>query len=486
MKEKGKISDPFNALNGNTMMKELVLQSSNKLKEFGVKNSNDIERIYRSGDFLAFNDPLKLKNLEMFGLNDNAISQIIVAQVKGKDGHTLYQFVNIGNSEKMKQGDILTLDTDQEGKEAGTEFDEDFIEYCMNIVKEEMHDPDFDKKVSGKDVMKALGLNNYEDLVYMSARKGGFKEQIKSQLKTKEDKSKFVSKLNDGNDEQKKVLEGEEQEQEEEGMTIEEASEVLGIEEEKLREVAGDNGKILGIKRTSDIDSLSRQLGYEMSDAGSEVIMLKVAGPVMKNQGFILNTDGSQVYSQENGDTTLITELIEDGANGDSIQDIDQAIKEHDAESRKIKTLDPVTGKEVVEFAEKGNEKSIAAYESESKQLTKELAERIKSIKESDREDSEKFSEISDILFEAKGRLEVLQGEYDIGEKDNLEDLENQAKEYGADAETAKFMEVTEDVVSGVARGVGGALLGNIVNAREDDEPEDFVLGSKRTDPRGH
>lgn len=467
MKEEGKFSDKFNALNGDVAKRNEVLSRSNKLKQMGITDPNQIDRIYKSGDFLAFHDPLKIKNLEMFGIDNSVIDQIIVAEVKDKTrGHAVYQFINIGNDENMKQGDILTLDPDKEGKEAGTEFDEDFIEYCINIVRKEI--PGIDrlqvKDISDEDIMETLGIKTYEDVIYMSAKSGGLKKQIESKMKTGKDKASFVNKLTTEKDEVDKIVEQDGQEnndEEKEGMTIEEASEVLGIEKEKLREVVGDNGKILGVKKTTDISTLAGQLDFEMSNAGSELVMLKIAGPGIKSEGLVLNTDGSPVFSKENGDTTLITELVEDGANGDNIKNINQAIREHDAESKKIETINPLTNEREVEFAQEGNEKSIAGYESDSNQLLKEIKEKIKKIEDGPGDRSDKLTMISDVLYNARGKLVDLQKAYNITAEGKLDEIEEQAEDKAESAELAKFGEVTEKAVKGVATGLfGGKVLG--------------------------
>lgn len=475
MEEKGKFSDMFNSLNGNKELRNSVLENSNKLKHMGVDSIGQIERLYKSGDFLAFHDPLKIANLEMFGIDNEIIDQILVAEVMDKNrGHKVYQFVNIGDNDKMKKGDILTLDPDKEGKEAGTEFQEAFEEYCMNIVKEKI--PNIDKVASKEEIMRALGINTYEDVIYMAAKSGGLREKILERVKTPESRSKFVKELNVDKKEltkgeQSKELFAEENEQEE-GMTVEEASEVLGIEEEKLREVAGDDGKILGIKRTGNVEALSRQLGIELSGTSSDVVLLKVAGPGIKSQGLVLNSDGSQVYTPEDGDTTLITEIVEDGANGDYIDDIDKAIEERNVESKKIETIDPVTGKAIVEFAEKGNEKAVAGYESESKQLLEELAEKIRIIEEGPGEKSDKLTMISDVIYTAKGRLQDLQVAYNIQENNNLDTLENQAGEYAAEAEVANAQETAGDIVSDVVQGLGVAMFGRERGARLSRDQE--------------
>lgn len=484
---------------GNTEENKMsVLENSNKLRGYDI---NDITRVFKSGDFLALNDPLKIKNLEMYGIDNNVTDRILVAEINDrKRGHKVYQFVNTSDSNGLKRGDILTLDPDKEGKENQTEFDEDFVQYCIELVKKGI--PNIETVTTPDKLMEALGLKTYEDIIYMAARKSSVEKQISDRVRTIDDKRKLVedlgadtSKAKDENDasldeerdEEGKTINAEE---EQEGMTIEEASEVLGIEKEKLREIAGDNGKILGVKKTSDIDSLSRQLGFGMSNAGSEVIMLKVAGPGIKNEGFVLNTDGSPVFSKENGDTTLITELVEDGANGDAIEDIDRAIREHDAESKKIETIDPLTGKKSIEFAEEGNENAIAAYEQESNLLLQQLKDEIQKILDGNGKDSEKLTEVSNKLFMAKGQLIHLQEAYNITENDKIDEIEQQAKDTSGDAEVEKNKENIEGVlratgktIAGVAAGVGATLIGNTKDDKEDDDQK--VLGPKNAGKYG-
>ena len=321
MKENGKASDWFNSLNGNLDLRIAVLENSNKLKQMGIDSPGQIERLYKSGDFLAFNDPTKLKNLEMFGIDNELTDQILVAEVMDKTrGHKAYQFVNISDTDKMKRGDILTLNPDKEGKEAGTEFQEAFEEYCMNIVKEKI--PNIDQVASREDIMKALGLNTYEDVIYMAAKSGGLRESVLEKIKTPEDRNKFVSELKSEltkNEDSKEIFgdNDEPSKDEEEGMTVEEASEVLGIEEEKLRESVGDNEKILGANTTKRTEQLSKLLQYDFSNLESEVILLKVAGPGIKSQGLVLSKDGTPICTPEQVDTKVITELVKDGSNGE-------------------------------------------------------------------------------------------------------------------------------------------------------------------------
>lgn len=473
---------------GNTIENKMsALENSNKLRGYDI---NDITRVFKSGDFLALNDPLKIKNLEMYGIDNNVTDRILVAEINDKKrGHKVYQFVNTSDSNGLKRGDILTLDPDKEGKENQTEFDEDFAKYCIELVKKGI--PNIETVTTPDKLMEALGLKTYEDIIYMAARKSSVEKQISDRVRTVDDKRKLVEDLGadagKAKDENDNPLDEEideegrpvkPEEEQEEGMTIEEASEVLGIPKIELEKIAGENGKILGVRKTSDTAALSRQLGFEMSNAGSEVIMIKVAGPGIKSEGVVLNQDGSTVFSKENGDTTLITELVEDGSNGDDIKDIDQAIREHDAESKKIETIDPLTGKKSIEFAEEGNESAIVAYEQESNLLLQQLKDEIQKILDGNGKESEKLTEISNKLFMAKGQLIHLQDAYNITENDKIDEVEQQAKDASGDAEVEKHKENVKSVltttgktVAAVAAGIGATLL--------EDKDEERVPGPK-------
>ena len=121
-------------------------------------------------------------------------------------------------------------------------------------------------------------------------------------------------------------------------------------------------------------------MGIELSGTGSEVVLLKVAGPTGKDQGFILNKDGSEVLSPDNADTTLVTELVRDGSNGDNIESIDDAIKANDVNSKKIEYTNAITGTTEVGFAEKGSEKEVSGYESDLQLVVAKVEEQLNMV----------------------------------------------------------------------------------------------------------
>ena len=69
-----------------------------------------------------------------------------------------------------------------QGKEKGTEWDKEFVEYCVKIVEEKI--PNITTTVSRKDIRKGLGLNTYEDFVYLAGKGKGFEEVIRERVST--------------------------------------------------------------------------------------------------------------------------------------------------------------------------------------------------------------------------------------------------------------------------------------------------------------
>lgn len=467
MKEKGKFSDAFNSLNGDVMMREKVLESSNKLAKMGIDSPGQIERIYKAGDFLAFNDPLKLRNLEMFGLDNEELDQMFFVEVMDKErGNKVYQLVNTSDSGNMKRGDILTLDPTRESKGEETEFDPSFAtKYLASIIREELKIPQ-DMIKSDEELLKMAGIKDisdfvktYEDVVYMAAKSGGFRAQIIERINTPEVKRHAIMKLKEhtgktfGSEEDRKELgiEDAEEEQGQEGMSIEETAETLGIEEEKLKKVAGDSNRVLGVRTTNDIDALSKQLDYEFGNSNSRLILLKIRGEAGATQGIVLDAEGNEKYSPRYGDTKLITELVRDGSVGDNIPDIDQAIKDRDADSKKITYTDPTTGKEVVEYAQEGSEKEVTGYERDAKVIMQKVKAKIDSIRNSDvGSESEKLDLIAGELFEAAGDIRDLQIAYTVDEQNNIDSLEDLAGDYSAEAEVEKAKETVGKVVGAV------------------------------------
>lgn len=468
MKEKGKISDAFNSLNGDMMMREKVLESSNKLSKMGVDSLNQIERIYKAGDFLAFNDPLKLRNLEMFGLDNDELDQMFFVEVMDKErGYKVFQLVNTSDSGNMKKGDILTLDPTKESKGAETEFDPSFAtKYLANIIRNELNIP-HDIIKSDEDLLKMAGIKDisdfvktYEDVVYLSAKSGGFKAQMLERINTPEVKRHIILELKEhtnktfGSEEDRKMLgiddAEEEQDQDQEGMSIEETAETLGIEEEKLKKVAGDSDRVLGVRTTNDVDSLSKQLDYEFGNSNSKLILLKVRGEAGATQGIVLDAEGNEKYSPKYGDTKLIAELVRDGAVGDNIPDIDQAIRDRDADSKKITYTDPTTGKEVVEYAQEGSEKEVSGYESDAKQVMLKVKSRIDIIKNGPGTESEKLDLIAKELYGAAEEIRDLQIAYTVDEKNNINSLEELAGDYSAEAEVEGAKESVGNVIGAI------------------------------------
>lgn len=494
--ERGKISDFVNPSNGSIELRMKALEHSNKLRAMGVTDINYIERVYTAGDFVVFNDILKLQNWE-YGIDANSntnLAQIIIAEVPDRRrGYNVFQAINISDSEDMKQGDVFTLDPTQEGKEKGTEWDEQFVDYCISIVKEEM--PNIDEIVSKKDIMKGLGLNTYEDLVYLAGKKNGFEQEIKNRIKTPGAKKLFFAKVSADTSKVEyasKDTEREMQEEpeEEEAMTIEEASQYSGIEVEKLEAAFGKDAKIVGVRTTTDIEGLERQLQRNLGTS-SKLTLFKVAGQdsATQNRGYVLNEEGTQVYADgESGSPNLISDLVKDGSNGDNISDIDQAIKDREVESKQIKYKDPVTGEETVEYAEKGTEKEIAGYESDAKDILNELEDAINAIENSDGRYSEKLNKMGEAVFSASQKLGDLQVAYGILEPQAIDSLESRASDYWTRSEEERMKEALLEAGQAVVGAVAGAVLGEdslMRNSQREDGYGDTIehYGRNLEDP---
>lgn len=104
--EKGKPTDWTNPLNGNIELRQKAFNSSNKLREMGVTDFSQIERMYTLGDFVAFNDILKSKNWE-FALDANSdtdLAQILVLEVPdARRGYNVFHAVNIRENGNVKK-----------------------------------------------------------------------------------------------------------------------------------------------------------------------------------------------------------------------------------------------------------------------------------------------------------------------------------------------------------------------------------------------
>lgn len=154
------------------------------------------------------------------------------------------------------------------------------------------------------------------------------------------------------------------QEQEPEGISIEEAAAATGLGEDALAQFADENGRILGIRTTSDTENLSKQLDFELGQTSSEVILLRVNDGANKDKGYVLSPDGTILYSTMDGrgNPGVITDIVRTGSNGDSIESIDEAIKDHEAESKQVEytsVSENVGLTKEVEYAEKGTEKEL-------------------------------------------------------------------------------------------------------------------------------
>ena len=221
------------------------------------------------------------------------------------------------------------------------------------------------------------------------------------------------------------------EDEKEEGLTIEEAAAATGLSEDILEKFANENGRILGIRVTDDVEGLSKQINFEIDSPN--VIMIRVNDGANKDKGYILSPDGKILYSSLDGrgNPELITDLVNTGSVGDNIDNIDKAIEDKQADCKKVVYENPVSGKKDIQYAEKGTAKEIDGYESDAKTILMEKQMEIEAIKSMDIEDSEKFKLMGEKTFEAAKKMDGLQTEYGVLETQSVRDLTSEANYYG-------------------------------------------------------
>ena len=358
-----------------------------------------------------------------------------------------------------------------QGKEKGTEWDKEFVEYCVKIVEEKI--PNITTTVSRKDIMKGLGLNTYEDFVYLAGKGKGFEEVIRERVSTPGARKMFFKKMYVDKtkvEEIEKEIDGEKDREidgeaaEEEVMTVEEASKISGIPAEKLEEVLGKGAKIVGINGLSgkSMKDLEKLLNRTFSqDKG---VMIKVAGEdgnVTKNKGYLLSSEGEKLYEDgETGNTDLISDLVADGAVGDEIQDVNKTLRERDVECKKIEYEDPFSGKDVTQYAQKGTEKEVIGYEREAQVILDELEAKLREIQNSPGEEYEKLDRMGEATFNASQKLADSQVGYGVFEPQSIDSLESRASNYWTESEKARVLSVGVKTVETIA---AAGLAGSIV-----------------------
>ena len=270
------------------------------------------------------------------------------------------------------------------------------------------------------------------------------------------------------------------EEQEQEGMTIEEASATTGINKDILEEFADENGMIVGIRKTTDIEGLSQELDYELGNASSEVILLRVNDGTTQNKGYVLDSNGNIMYSSLDGrgNPEVVTDIVRTGSNGDSFESVDEAIKDAEAESREVEytSISEHAGlSKNVEYAKKGSEKEIQGYEKEAMVKMTELMKKIKSIEESSAKESEKFQQRGDTIYATSQELSNLQTAYGVHEPRMIEELNEMANDAWGKVPTAKLKEDALGVGEAVVEAVAGALMGEdaLMNTSREEDDDD-------------
>lgn len=436
-------------------LKTQFFEHSNELREMGVKDPNDILELYTAGDFLFKQDKLKSENMEFYmDFNSNEdLAQVLFGKVRdGRTGNFVFHAVNISeNSDRLPTGDILTLDPSVEGKEKGTHISDNLKESCVKLFREKY--PEVGNALTDENILQGLGLKDvsYEEIVYMIGREKSFNEQILDKFSTPEKKKEFFTRINNpervksaGYTEEEMEKEQEQneltQEEQEEGLTIEEAATISGIDEETLKETFGEDAKILGVKTTSDVDGLSRQLGKQIEGTSSNLVMFNVANQdsPLKSKGYVYNTSGDIVYEDgEGGHPNLIRDIVGTGSNGQDINSIDDEIEKMEVDSKQV----DLGGKEKY-YVKEGDEAGVKAYQNKAKEYMNEMRANLEKIESSVSKKSEMLTQEGDTVTTTIKLLEDLQAACNINEPALLQELTSLRDKYLQDAEVAKMAEL--------------------------------------------
>lgn len=267
-------------------------------------------------------------------------------------------------------------------------------------------------------------------------------------------------------------------EEEEEGLTVEEAAAATGIEEDVLSQFEDENGKIYGIRKTNDIENLSKQLDYELGLASSEVILLRVNDGATKDKGYVLNTDGTILYSSMDGrgNTELVTDIVNTGSVGDDIENVDKAVRDKEADSKKI-VYEMSDGGKTIEYAEKGNEKEVEGYEMDAEVVLQEVETSMQNIGSQDCPYSEKCQQNGDVLFFASQKLKNLQTAYGVYEPNKVSELEERAKANWRQQVVEKEKEDAVGFVQDLAGAINPFKRPEGTDPREQNHDRDYSNG---------
>ncbi len=268
------------------------------------------------------------------------------------------------------------------------------------------------------------------------------------------------------------------EEKDDDGLTVEEAAAVTGLGEDVLSQFADENGKILGIRKTSDIENLSKQLDFELGLASSEVILLRVNDGGNKDRGYVLSPDGTILYSSMDGigNTELVTDIVNTGSVGDDIDNIDKAIEDREAESKKIIYEDPSSGEKEIKYAEKGTVKEIEGYVMDVQVLLREMEEEITKLENNmDMRNSERLDQQGEIVFNSAKRMSDLQSAYGVLQPQMISEMENRGKYYKQKSEEERMKEGFLEVGGAAVGAVVGIVMGEkaLTDRKKDSQEND-------------
>lgn len=437
----------------------------------------DTPNITTLGEYLQSYDPSRMDNLDISRhMDNNKLMRTYVLPLTLPNGQQLDLVVNANGQ------DMACVYKDENGKEASfsltPRMEKEILKNGMNGIQGKV-DPTQIKKALCPETLEDFAREIEKDtLVPKSA------EQTVEKVKSLDDKAD-ISAVKDDKEQDKEI------EQEDKGMSIPEASAVMGIDAETLAASVGANAKILGFKFVDDIEGLENSIDKQLEGSASRAVLVKVAGPALSEQTYVLSyPDGKALHSPEQGNPEVLNDMVRTGENGgESITDMTKAIEESKPKSMEVETVDIVTGEETKEFAEKGNEKAIIEYSNESKQKLIEANEKVRAILEGEGKTSEKYAMAAELMYQTASEISGLQTSYSMSEENTLDNIRSMADSYSEKSEIEKGKEVAKDAIGIVGKAAIGAVAmatgTKMFNEEEKEDDDQKVLGpSYPNDPR--
>ena len=271
-------------------------------------------------------------------------------------------------------------------------------------------------------------------------------------------------------------------EAEEEEVDLEEVAKTVGTSKEaleKFMEAEGitDKNKIKGVKAMTDIEVLEALLGQKLPEQNSTVLIIKAEGELNKDDGYIVNTDGSTLLKKQDNVNEVAEELIPEHACSETIKDVNdtktksdiQYIEYTDSNNQQIKQeMDPQKGNTEIDMLR------YAQNKVEYLKMQRDSAlEQLNSGEFNSQADY--LTKIAEIQDTYKMEIGNLQAETGVSLEDIYQDAKGEAESTYEKAGVEEVKEDTKDVigVTGKALETGVAIAGIATGVKKITEKDD-------------